>query len=72
MMNYLNHFNTKYDNLKLYVLLYPYNFYIEKYELGNSDISIYTKNNSMNKDIKDHIRKFFTYKKVSVNTKKTE
>jgi len=72
MQKYLASFNSNYDNVKLYVLLYPYKSYIDKYELGCTNINICTNDNIYNEDIHHHIKKFFSYKNIKVFSKRKQ
>ena len=68
MQEYLHIFNTKYDMLKLYVLLFPYKSYVDKYQVGNNNITINTNDKTVNESISDYIKKVFTYKTINVIT----
>jgi len=72
MLEYLDYFNTKYDNLKLYALLYPYKGHIDKFYQDYTDITICTNSDKHNTDINEYIKKFFTYKNIRILTKKLE
>lgn len=67
MRNYLHSFNAKYDNLKLYVLLYPYKDYIENYKIEHINICINTNDGDINNEINEYIKKFFT-KNIIITT----
>lgn len=69
MRYFLDSFHTNYDTLKLYVLLYPYMSYIDKYVQDPTDISISTNDSSENENIKLYLKQYFTYKNINVATR---
>ena len=70
MGTYMSTFNSKYEDIKIYMVLLPYTHYIHTYNTTPCEMFVYTNDKEYNAMIQSHIRNYLPYRFVNVETPK--